>query len=48
MDFYQVYSNGDPGVQNGPAAGGLGLKNEIYLKIFFSRTAWLRCLKFGM
>ena len=33
---------------NGPAAGGLGFKKEIYLKFFFSRTAWLRCLKFGM
>ena len=27
--------------------GGLGLENEICLKIF-SRTARLRCLKFGM
>ena len=42
VDHYQVCSNG------GPAAGVLGFKNEIYLKIFFSRTAWLRCLKFGM
>ena len=53
MDLNQVCSNGGPGVQNGPVAGGgggggLGFKNEIYLKIFFSRTAWLRCLKFGM
>ena len=24
MDLYQVYSNGDPGVRNGPAAGGGG------------------------
>ena len=51
MDLYQVCSNGGPGVQNGPAAGGggggLGFKNEIYFKIF-SRIAWLRCLKFGM
>ena len=38
VDLYQVYSNGGPGVQNGPATGGLGFKNEIYLKIFFSRT----------
>ena len=29
MDLYQVCSNGGPGVQNGPAAGGLGFKNEI-------------------
>ena len=56
MDFCQVCSNGGPGVRNGPAAGGggggggggLGFKNEIYFKFFFSRTAWLRCLKFGM
>ena len=48
MDFYQVCLNGGPGVQNGPAAGGLGFKNEIYFQIFFSRTAWLRCLKFGI
>ena len=32
MDLYQVCSNGGPGVQNGPAAGGLGFKNEIYFK----------------
>ena len=32
MDFYQVCSNGGPGVKNGPAAGGLGFKNEIYFK----------------
>ena len=48
MDLYQVYSNGGPGVQNGPGAEGLGFKNEIYLKIFFSRTAWLRYLEFDM
>ena len=51
VDLYQVCSNGGPGIQNCPAAGGvwaLGFKNEIYLKIFFSRSAWLRCLKFGM
>ena len=48
MDFNQVSSNGDPGIQNGPAAGGLGFKNEIYFKIILSRTAWLRCMKFGM
>ena len=41
VDLYQVCSNGGPWLQNGPAAGGLGFKNEIYLKIFFSRTAWL-------
>ena len=37
--------------QNGPACdGGLGheFENEIYLKIFFSRTASLKCLKRGM
>ena len=37
MDLYQVSSNGDPGVRNGPAAGGgggIGFKNEIYFKIF--------------
>ena len=32
MDLYQVCSNGGPGVQIGPAAGGLGFKKEIYLK----------------
>ena len=32
MDLYQVCSNGGPGVQNRPAAGGLGFKKEIYLK----------------
>ena len=48
MDLFQVCSNGGPGVRNGPAAGGLGLKNEIYFKIFFSRTARLRCLKSDM
>ena len=32
MDLYQVCSNGGPGVQNGPAAGGLGFKKEIYFK----------------
>ena len=32
--MYQVSSNGAPGVQNGPAAGGLGFKNKKYLKIF--------------
>ena len=33
-------SNGGSGVKNGPVAGGLVLKNEIYmyLKIFFSRA----------
>ena len=35
-------------VQNGPAVGSLGFKNKIHLKIFFSRTAWLMCLKSGM
>ena len=32
MDLYQVCSDGGPGVQNSPAAGGLGFKIEIYLK----------------
>ena len=46
MGLYQVCSDGGRGVQNGPAAGGgLGLKNEMYLKIFY-RSAWLRCLKY--
>ena len=48
MVLYQVCSNGGPRVQNGPGAGGLGFETKKYLKIFFSRTAWLRCLKFGM
>ena len=48
VDLYQICSNGGPGVQNGPVTGGLGFKNEIHLKIVFSRTAWLMCLKFGM
>ena len=48
MVLYQVCSNGGPWLQYGPAAGGLRFKNEIYLKIFFSRTARLRCLKFGL
>ena len=47
VDLYQVCSVGDPRVQNDPAVGGLGFENEICLKIF-SRTARLRCLKFGM
>ena len=38
LDFYQVCSVSDPRVQKGPAAGGLGVENEICLKIF-SRTA---------
>ena len=52
---YQICSNGCPGVQNGPAGGGgggggegLGFQVELNLKTFFSRTTWLRCLKFGM
>ena len=45
MDLYQVYSNGSPGIQNGPGAEGLWFKNEIYLKIFFSRTAWAQVLE---
>ena len=48
MDLYQICSNGGPGIRNGPAAGGHGFKNEIYFKIFFSRTVLLRCLKLGM
>ena len=35
-------------VQNNPATGTLGFENEIYLKIFLSRSTGLRCLKFGM
>ena len=27
------------GSKNGPVEGAFGLKNKIYLKIFFSRTA---------
>ena len=48
IDLYRVCSKGGRGVRNGSAAGGLGFKTEIYFKIFFSRTAGLRCLKFGM
>ena len=48
INFYQVCSNGGPGVRNGPTAGDLGSKNEIYFKMFFTRTAWLRYLKFGI
>ena len=48
VDFYQVCSNGGPGVKNGPLALGIEFIHEIYLKIFFFRTAWLRCLKYGM
>ena len=32
VDLYQVCSDGGPGVYNGPAAGGIVFKNEIYLK----------------
>ena len=46
-ELLQVNSAGGPGVQNGSAAGVLGFENKIYFKIF-SRTAGLRCLKFGM
>ena len=46
--FYQVCSNDDPGVHNDPVIGGLGFENKIYLKILFTRSAMLRCLKFGM
>ena len=45
MKLYLVCSNGGPGIQNGNVVGGLGFKTEIYLNIFFSRTAWLRGLK---
>ena len=48
VDLYQVCSNSTPGVQNSSAVGGLGFENKIYLKIFFSRTARLRCLKFSV
>ena len=40
LPSYQVCSDGGPWVQNGPEVGrGLGFRNEIYLKIFFFRTA---------
>ena len=42
------FSNSGPGVHNGPAAGGLGFENKIYLKVFLSRTAMFGYLKFGM
>ena len=42
----KVCSDGSPRVQNSLAAGWLGFRNKIYLKIFFSRTAKLICLKF--
>ena len=32
MDLYQVCSNGGPGIQNGPAAGGLALKMKYTSK----------------
>ena len=44
VDLHQVYSNGYPGVQNGPAVGREGVVGKIfliYLEIFFSRTARL-------
>ena len=47
-DLYQICSNGGPGDQNGPGAEDLGNENKIYVIIFLSRTARLRCLKFGM
>ena len=48
IDLYQVCSNYGPGVQNSPASGVLGSKIRKHLKIFFSRSAWLRCLNFFM
>ena len=48
MNLCQVHINGGPGIQNGPAAGGLAFKTEIYLNIFFSRTPPFRCLKLDM
>ena len=42
-----MYSNDGPGIQNGPAVESLGFENKIYLKIFFSRIARIRCLKLG-
>ena len=30
VTLYQVCSYGDPGVQNSPAAAGLGFENKIY------------------
>ena len=32
VDLYQVCSNGGPGVQNGPAAGGSWVQNRNILK----------------
>ena len=46
MDFYQVCSNGGPGVKIYHATGGLGFKTKIYLNVY--RTARFRCLKLGM
>ena len=46
VNLFKVGSIGDARVQNGHAAGGLGFENELCLKIF-SRTARVRCLKFG-
>ena len=45
MDLYQGCSNGGPGVQNGPAAGGLGFKKEIYLKNLLLQNCWAQGLE---
>ena len=46
MYLYQIYSNGDPGVQMALQRVSRNEKKDI--KIFNSRTARLRCLEFGM
>ena len=52
VDIYQVCSNEGPGVQDGPWPEGPRFEPlkyiEKYLKIFFFRTTWLRCLKLGI
>ena len=58
VNLYQVCSNGSVSpskVLTGGGGGGrggyrvgAGFDCKIYLKIFFSRTAKLSCLKFGM
>ena len=52
MVLYQVCSNEGPGDQDGPLPEGLRCEPlkyiEKYIKIFFFRTTWLRCLKLGI
>ena len=48
VNIYQVCSNGAPGAHNGSAAEDLGFENKICFKIFFSRTARHRSIKFDM